>query len=289
MTTKPIHFIDFMSVMSTADNSKMNLSTVIDGKEVRTNGIYGLMKLLTGLITAGEDFIIFNDSKTNVRKELNEFYKAGRPSRDEFFWIQHTYALKLFSQVGIPVIAQEGIEADDLIVEAARTTTHRPVLVHSGDYDMLQTVSPNVSFKNVAQNRKIMFCDYENFENLTGVPYNAWLFYRSLVGDNSDRLPGVKGVGEQRAKKFIYDLQNVAEIDFQDLRKNSGEIDLLREYLDDEDFAQAKASLDIMLPQQCAVEVPESMSINYQTLVWWLQLFEMKSLVRQLEQQQSMF
>lgn len=98
--------------------------------------------------------------------------------------------------MGLPLLAVSGVEADDVIGTLAREAEKagRPVLISTGDKDMAQLVTPNITLINTMTNTIL---GPEEVVNKYGVPPELIIDFLALMGDSSDNIPGVPGVGEK--------------------------------------------------------------------------------------------
>ena len=111
-------------------------------------------------------------------------------------------AFDMFQNLGVPCVRYKNREADDIIGAAVKLWLkrgHRPVVV-SGDHDMLQCVAWGADVWML--NRKVLVTQ-DNFEDEIGIPPELFLLYKALIGDKSDEIEGVKGVGEKTAKQLV--------------------------------------------------------------------------------------
>jgi 5'-3' exonuclease len=174
-----------------------------------TSITFGVLKMLEGLMKAHgpRSIIVCWDGGKSYRKRLYPEYKEHR-TKDERDWDDvyrqmdelADYALPM---LGILSVKAVGIEADDLIAQAARMCADRPYIVSTDD-DFLQCVDNRVSVINPVKGTIITA---DNFEKETKVPLGFYLIYKILVGDSSDNIPGVRGIGPKTASTFVKELQ----------------------------------------------------------------------------------
>lgn len=107
--------------------------------------------------------------------------------------------------MGLPLLAVSGVEADDVIGTLAREAEKagRPVLISTGDKDMAQLVTPNITLINTMTNTIL---GPEEVVNKYGVPPELIIDFLALMGDSSDNIPGVPGVGEKTAQALLQGL-----------------------------------------------------------------------------------
>ena len=185
-----------------------------------TGGVYGFVSLAIELIKKLEpDYVAVAWDKrgTNIRKrrELYPEYKAGRKPAPEDFYQQIPILMELLDAFGWPLYELDDYEADDIMatfaVEAAKKGIETCLI--TSDLDALQAVSPTTrvfAMKNGLSN--IQEFTPESFEAKYGIKTEQFLDLKSLMGDASDNLPGVAGVGQKTAVKLLQeygDLDNV--------------------------------------------------------------------------------
>jgi 5'-3' exonuclease len=146
------------------------------------------------------------DSRKSWRKELAPTYKANRPASQEPMLHQLRLAQEQLAKDGFPVWQAEGFEADDVIASAAARVLvndlDNEVVIASSDKDLLQLVSDRVRVKSL---RSGELYDAAGVKAKLGVdPYQVcdWL---CLVGDSSDNVAGVKGIGKTRATELLHE------------------------------------------------------------------------------------
>ncbi|WP_291155642.1 DNA polymerase I [Gemmatimonas sp. UBA7669] len=175
-------------------------------------GIANFLKRL--LATHKPEYLAWvHDSGATFRDELYPDYKATREKladdlqADFDQGLQRT--LQLLEAYGIPVLTAEGFEADDVIGTMARLGVEQGynVVVVSGDKDFQQLVRPGVWLLNPGRGGPAsvdeQWVGMENANDRLGVPPERVIDYLALVGDSSDNVPGVKGIGEKGAIELI--------------------------------------------------------------------------------------
>jgi len=137
----------------------------------------------------------------SFRKEIFPEYKANRDAQPEDLTVQIPIVRELVDALRIPVLEVEGFEADDVIATLVREAPEDlDVSIVSSDKDLMQLVSDRVSLLDGIKDRRYGPADVEA---RFGVPPDKILDVRSLIGDPSDNIPGVKGIGEKGAAKLI--------------------------------------------------------------------------------------
>ncbi|WP_137726115.1 DNA polymerase I [Prescottella subtropica] len=174
-----------------------------------TNAVYGFTSMLINLLRDEQPSHVaaaFDVSRQTFRSEAFPEYKANRSKTPDEFKGQVEIAKDVLAAMGIPVMAIEGFEADDVI---ATLTTQAAalgyrVLVVTGDRDALQLVTDDVTVlyprKGVSELTRFT---PEAVEEKYGLTPRQYPDYAALRGDPSDNLPGIPGVGEKTAAKWI--------------------------------------------------------------------------------------
>ncbi|TLH71262.1 DNA polymerase I [Mycolicibacterium cosmeticum] len=174
-----------------------------------TNAVYGFTAMLINLLRDEQPSHVaaaFDVSRKTFRKDKYPEYKEGRSATPDEFRGQIDITKEVLNALGITVLAEEGFEADDIIATLAtqaQDTGYR-VLVVTGDRDSLQLVSEDVTVlypvKGVSELTRFTPEAVQAKYGLTPTQYPD---FAALRGDPSDNLPGIPGVGEKTATKWI--------------------------------------------------------------------------------------
>ena len=193
------------------------LLTSADG--TYTNAVMGFSNMLGKLLTEYKpDFIVvaFDKSRKTFRTELYEDYKGQRAKTPDELKSQIPLLRNFLESLGIPFIEKDNYEADDIIGTLAVKSAEKnyDTLVVTGDKDALQLIRPNL--KVMLTKRGIMdmqIFDEEAFkEKYAGLEPPKLIDIKALMGDSSDNIPGVPGIGEKTALKLLSqfnDLENL--------------------------------------------------------------------------------
>ncbi|HDQ92651.1 MAG TPA: 5'-3' exonuclease [Synergistetes bacterium] len=187
---------------------------------VLVNGVHGFGKLVLSLIEgagAPAAAVVFDSAAPVFRKSIYPSYKANRPSPPEDFIPQIPLMKEFASNLGIPVICEDGFEADDLIATAAvreaRTGGH--VTIVTPDKDLFQTLGEgDITIMRPAGGDVFTKMDAALFRKQFGFEPSSMTDYQALTGDRCDNIPGVAGVGPVTAKGLIRrfsDLETIYE------------------------------------------------------------------------------
>ncbi|WP_413736439.1 DNA polymerase I [Sodalis sp. RH21] len=179
-----------------------------------TGAMYGVLNMLRSLLTQYKPShvaVVFDAKGKTFRDELFEHYKSHRPPMPDDLRSQIEPLHSMVKAMGLPLLAISGVEADDVIgtlaLEAARAG--REVLISTGDKDMAQLVSPTITLINTMSNTIL---GPEEVREKFGVPPELIIDYLALMGDSSDNIPGVPGVGEKTAQALLQGLGSLDNI-----------------------------------------------------------------------------
>lgn len=173
-----------------------------------TSALYGLCTLLLKLMReqrpGGLCFALDSPGRT-VRHDVYPQYKAGRPTLPDDLGAQFGLLRELIATLGVPSFSVAGIEADDILASLAhKLEPERPVLIATGDRDLLQRVRPRVQVVFLgARGKPAQLYDVAAVEARFGIPPQRLPAYVALIGDSSDNIPGIAGVGERTARALI--------------------------------------------------------------------------------------
>ncbi len=185
-----------------------------NSKGLPTNALYGYLQMTVKLLRdVKPDYMIycFDRKEPSFRKDIYPEYKANRGEMPEDLIPQIPYIRKLTEVLGIEAIDMKGFEADDLIgtfAELGKKNKTKVVIV-SGDKDFAQLIGPNVSMLDTMKN---VLYDEEKAQEKWGVPPGQMIDYLALVGDSSDNIPGVRGIGPKGAQKLLAEYGSIENL-----------------------------------------------------------------------------
>jgi DNA polymerase-1 len=179
-----------------------------------TGAIRGVLSMLRRL---AEDYkaealaCVFDAKGPTFRESLYPQYKANRPSMPEPLAAQIEPLQQAVAALGWPVLAVEGVEADDVIATLAAEASRRGwrSVISTGDKDLAQLVDENVTLVNTMSNEKL---DIEGVKQKFGVAPERIVDYLALTGDAVDNIPGVDKVGPKTAAKWIQQYGSLDEV-----------------------------------------------------------------------------
>ena len=212
---KKIMIIDGNSLMYRAFYGIRLLST---SKGVFTNAVYGFTNMLFNLIEQYHpDYIgvAFDLKSPTFRHEIYEEYKGNRQKTPEELLPQFDLLKRLLRTMNIPIFEQEGFEADDILGTFSRIAEEQDLDAYlvTGDRDAIQLVSDNTT---VLLNRRgitdIHAFDPQEVEKEYGLTPSQIIDLKGLMGDSSDNIPGVPGVGKKTALKLLGQYKTLEEV-----------------------------------------------------------------------------
>ncbi|MRT58140.1 DNA polymerase I [Enterobacteriaceae bacterium RIT693] len=206
-----------------------------------TGAMYGVLNMLRSLILQYQPThaaVVFDAKGKTFRDELFEHYKSHRPPMPDDLRAQIEPLHAMVKAMGLPLLAVSGVEADDVIgtlaLEAEKAG--RPVLISTGDKDMAQLVTPGVTLINTMTNTIL---GPEEVLTKYGVPPELIIDFLALMGDSSDNIPGVPGVGEKTAQALLQGLggldtlyanpEKIAELSFRGAKTMAAKLDQSKE------------------------------------------------------------
>lgn len=181
-----------------------------------TGALYGVARILLKVLRTNRFthvFAAFDRPEPTFRKEAFRDYKAHRPPAPDELVSQLIEARELFRAFGIPVVEKAGVEADDIIgtlaVRFAREETR--VIILTGDLDALQIVKdPSVAVETFKKGvSETVIYDEAGVVERYGIPPSKLADWKGLVGDASDNIPGVPGIGPKTAEKLLTEFESL--------------------------------------------------------------------------------
>ena len=207
---KKIIILDGNSVMFRAYYATAYTGNLMQARSgLYTNAIYGFVNMIQHILQT-EDmtniFVAFDKGKKTLRHQTYSEYKSGRSATPEEFLMQIPYIKEYLDVLGIKHLELDDYEADDIVGSMAYLAKDKfdEVMVVSGDKDLLQLAKGNIHVYLTKKGLTDLECyTEENFKSLMGIESSQMVDYKGLIGDNSDNLPGVPGVGPKTAAKLL--------------------------------------------------------------------------------------
>lgn len=181
-----------------------------------TNGIYGFVNMINKIISEEKPeymMVAFDIGKT-FRHEKYERYKDGRRETPDDLKVQFPVAKKILTAMGIKYLECAGYEADDIIGTISMWCEKDPeyeALIVSSDKDLLQLISDETVVK-LLKTKDYIWMDKKTFNDTYGFDPIHMIDLKALMGDASDNIPGVKGIGEKGAIKLVSEYKTIDNI-----------------------------------------------------------------------------
>jgi len=283
LTKSPVFIIDGSSFLYRAYYGMRPLQT---SQGVSVQAVYSFCRMIRKLI---KDFdvqhivIVWDSKGKNVRHEIFPEYKANRQQAPLDLFEQKELILQFIDEIKMAQLAEIGIEADDLIASVAKKFNDQdyPVMIVSGDKDLAQIVT-NDSIKIFDAFKDKIFNEEKLVEKY-GFPLKKLPFYFSILGDASDNIPGVKGIGAKGATDLVTQFESL-----DDLYANINKVDRRRTkelLLDQKENAYLSLKLFTLHIYPTATTIEDTLfnEANWLNTLPFLQKLEFKSLAAEIE------
>ncbi len=261
------------------------LPSLTSAKGAPTGALHGVLGMINKLVREQSGtpvVVVFDAPGKTFRDDIYPDYKATRPPMPDELRSQVEPILDAVRAMGLPLLQVDGVEADDVIGTLCRAATEagRNVLVSTGDKDLAQLVSDTVTLVNTMDDSVL---DRDGVKNKFDVWPEQVVDYLALVGDTSDNIPGIPGVGPKTAAKWLNLYASADEIVAgaaeikgkvgENLRANLEKLELSRELARIRTDVELPVSLDDLQPADVDVEALGKLYAEY----------DLKTLARQLD------
>ncbi len=250
-----------------------------------TGAIYGVANMLRKLLDTYDTpwfAVVFDAPGKTFRNDLYREYKSHRPPMPGELKAQLAPLKELIEAMGIPVIVEEGVEADDVIATLARRAAAEgfDVVVATSDKDLAQLVDDHIILDNTMSDTRL---DVAGVEAKFGVGPERIVDFLALVGDSSDNVPGIPGVGPKTAAKWLKKYGSLDEIiaHADEIKGKAGEN--LRAHLERLRLARRLVQVHDDVPLRIGPEDLRRRPPDTARLVELLKRFEFTSWLRQLD------
>ncbi|WP_144392630.1 DNA polymerase I [Pleionea sediminis] len=258
-----------------------------------TNAIRGVISMIRAHLRdypSAKVVVVFDAKGKTFRNDMYAEYKANRPPMEDDLRVQIEPIHQIIEAMGLPLLVVDGVEADDVIGTLAHEATNNGVntLISTGDKDMAQLVSEHVTLINT-MDKNNPITDPDRVVEKYGFSADKIIDYLALMGDSSDNIPGVAGVGQKTAVALlqgiggledIYEnLEAVRELSFRGAKK------MPEKLADNKDMAflsyeLATIKTDVELP--CHLKDIEHKEPDTETLSDLYKKFEFKTWLHEL-------
>lgn len=183
-----------------------------NSKGFPTNALFGFANMMNKIINEENptNIIVAFDKGKTFRHDKYDFYKGGRDEMPNELKEQFPKAKELLELMGIKYYEIDNYEADDIIGTFAHICDKKNYkgLIISSDKDLLQLISANVEIKLLKSKDYIRY-NLDSFRKDYGIEPINIIDLKALMGDSSDNIPGVKGIGEKTALKLLHDFKDL--------------------------------------------------------------------------------
>ncbi|MDR1012305.1 MAG: DNA polymerase I [Coxiellaceae bacterium] len=260
------------------------LPPLISSKGKPTGAIYGVINMLKKDLNEYHPnyaAIIFDAPGKNFRHELYRQYKATRQLMKDDLKVQIDPLYNIIKAMGVPLLIVDGVEADDVIGTLVNFATSQKisVLISTSDKDMAQLVRPEVTLINTMIN---VMLDTEGVKEKFGVMPKQIVDYFTLVGDISDNIFGVSGVGPKTAVKWLTKYNNLNNIikhsdvicgkAGENLRASLNQLPLVKKLLTIKDDVQLNIELNDFICKKANVKELITLFTNLEFRNWLIDL-----------------
>ena len=294
MTEKtPLILVDGSSYLYRAFHA---LPPLTNSKGLPTGAVKGVINMMRRL---QKDYpestlvVVFDAKGKTFRDDMYSEYKANRPPMPDDLRLQIEPIHNIIEAMGLPMLVIDGVEADDVIGTLAiqATAISQPVVVSTGDKDIAQLVNEYITLVNTMTNTVL---DHDGVIEKFGVPPELIIDFLALLGDKSDNIPGVPGVGEKTALGLlqgiggldeIYQrLDEVAGLDFRGAKNMAPKLEEHKElaYLS---YLLATIKTDVEMPLN--ISQLHNQAPNQERLAELFDQLEFKSWVKELSAEDS--
>lgn len=258
-----------------------------NSKGFPTNGLYGFINMMNKIIREEKpDYMLvaFDKGKT-FRHDKYDVYKAGRATMPEELKEQFPVAKEILGAMGIKFFEIDNYEADDIIGTMARIVDEEDQFIAtivSSDKDLLQLISDEVTVKLLKSNDHIMMTP-ETFKEIYKCDPIKMIDLKALMGDSSDNIPGVKGIGEKTAINLIEKYGSLKNL-YDNLDTVTGKTKEKLELDRENAFMSYEiATIYREVPIEFGLEDCKYNGINREELFKYLEELEMPSLIRKYD------
>ncbi len=285
MTATPtIYLIDGTAQVYKAFYAIQSLST---SKGFPTNAIFGFIRMLIKLIQDESPQYLgvsFDLAAPTFRHELFEAYKAHRPDTPDEL-IQQVPKIKAFLKaMNIPIYEMEGYEADDVLATLAKKAEQQGMkaVIVSSDKDLLQLVSENIVTLSERMGHKVVYTP-EKVKEKYGITPTQMQDFLGLVGDSSDNIPGIQGIGPKTASKLLEEFGSVEHVlEHLDAVKSPKLQESLKQGKETALQSKFLATVKTDVPIELNLEELRYVTPNYQELKAYFHDLEFYSFIREL-------
>lgn len=250
----------------------------------QTNAIYGFASMLINIIEIEKpDYIAmtFDEKAPTFRHEMHEAYKGTRQKSPDELYAQIPRIKEMINAFKMPVYSKEGFEADDMLGTLAKEASEMGMEVYivTGDMDAMQLITPNirVAYPHKGYREPIIY-DRHRVKEKYGIEPEQIADYKAMMGDTSDNIKGVQGIGPKGAAQLLNAYGNLDGIYEHIDEIHGGLHDKLVAGKKDAYFSQKMCRIVQDVPNGFKKEDAELAELDYLGLDRFFETMEMKSL-----------
>jgi len=278
----PLILIDGSSYLFRAYHALPPLTTT---RGQATGAIKGVINMVRSLIKEYPDSpiaVVFDAKGKTFRSDIYEQYKAHRPPMPDDLRSQIEPIHEIIKAMGLPLIVVPGVEADDVIGTLAQQATAQKcdTLISTGDKDLAQLVNEHVTLLNTMTKEVL---DIDGIKNKFGLGPELIIDYLGLMGDKSDNIPGVPGVGPKTAVKWLEEYGTAEQLieRADEIKGKAGEN--LREHIEQLRLSRELATIKCDVELDIGLEDLRHIDVDKEALLSWYLTLEFRSWIKELE------
>ncbi len=255
---------------------------------VYTNALFGFVNMVDKILSQPYSHVLiaFDTKEKTKRHEAFDDYKAGRPPMPVEMAQQIPLIHNYLKHLNIADKSLVGYEADDIIGTLSKEACNRglQVSIYSSDRDLLQLISNNVTIHLLKKGvTEIDDLNPQSFFEKYGIKHTQMIDLKALMGDPSDNIPGVPGVGEKTAVKLLQTYETLENV----LAKKdeiSGKLgERIREHEDKAILSKMLATIDLNVPLDFALDDIVRKEFNYEGLVAFYNEMDLHVFIKRLD------
>lgn len=260
---------------------------MVNRNGIPTNGVYGFARMVEKIISTNPKYVIvaFDYGKKTFRNELLDTYKATRKETPQELVPQFALAREYLTAHNITWYEIEGYEGDDIIgtlVDFGEKNNLK-VSVYTGDKDANQLISPQTTiYRTVKGVTELDIYNEQTLLDKYGLKPDQFRDFLGLMGDSSDNIPGIKGVGEKTALKLLHQYGTIEGLqEHQDeIKGKMGE--KIRAGMEDALMSKKVATILRDIPIDVDLEKATYQGYDYETLKSFYEKYDMNSLIKSM-------
>lgn len=254
-----------------------------------TNALYGFMSMLLNILDSDQvDYLIvaFDEHGPTFRHEIHKEYKGTRSKAPDELYIQIPYIKEMLKSAGLVMVSKKGYEADDAMGTLAKKAKSENVTTYlvTGDMDLLQLVDDStfVVFPHKGYKSPIVYDEKAVLEKYEIYPHQV-VDFKGLVGDSSDNIKGVAGIGPKGACRLLSKYKTLDAV-YENIDHIKGSIQSkLLANQDSAFFSRTLATIMTDAPFDLDLEASSIDRFNWPGLLLFLEKMEMKSLITRIK------